>query len=60
MCLYQKGLPIAEQDMETLLRKSSCESLALQTNKGQWEGYRTLRLGETGPAVKQLQDKPLS
>lgn len=35
MCLYQKGLPIAEQHVETLLRKPSCESLALQTNKGQ-------------------------
>lgn len=35
MSLHQKGLPMEEQDVETLLRKPSCESLALQTNKGQ-------------------------
>lgn len=38
MDLHQQSLPVAEWDiwgMETLLRKVSCESLALQNNKAQ-------------------------
>lgn len=54
-CTYTRRVcPRQNKTWKPELRKPSDESLALQTNKGQWEAYRTLRLGETGPAGVQM------